>query len=130
MGTRERGQLPKDLLRARSRFQAWRRWRPAGGRIPQPLWALAVRLVSRQGVSRTATVLGLDYYGLKERAEAAGDQPRSSSPAFVELPSPVVVGKQCLIELDDGAGATLRVQLVGYDVTEVGALTRGFWNAD
>src|ERR1700676_3131215 len=122
-------QLPKDLLRARSRFQACRRWRPAGGRIPQPLWALAVRLVSRQSVRRTAAVLGLDYYRLKKQAEVAADQPRSSSPAFVELPSPVVVGKQCLVELDNGTGASLRVQRVGYDAAEVGALTRGFWNA-
>jgi hypothetical protein len=130
MGATERGQLPTDLLRARSRFQAWRRRRPAGGRIPQRLWTLAVRLVNRHGVSRTAAVLGLDYYGLKERAEAAAEPPRSSSPAFVELPSPVVVGKQCLFELDDGAGATMRVQLVGYDAAEVGALARGFWNAE
>lgn len=129
MGTSECGHLPKDLLQARSRFQAWRRCRPAGGRIPQPLWALAVRLVSRHGVSRTAAVLGLDYYRLKKQAEVAADQPRSSSPAFVELPSPVVVGKQCLVELDNGAGASMRVQLVGYDAAEVGALTRGFWNA-
>jgi len=130
MGATERGQLPTDLLRARSRFQAWRRQRPAGGRIPHWLWALAVRLASRHGVSRTAAVLGLSYYGLKERAEAAADQPRSSSPAFVELPSPVVVGKQCLLELDNGAGATMRVQLVGYDAAEIGALARGFWNAE
>ena len=41
-----------------------------------------------------------------------------------------MVGKQCLVELDNGTGATLRVQLVGYDAAEVGVLTRGFWNAD
>jgi hypothetical protein len=31
------------------------------------LWALAVRLVSRHGISRTATALGLDYSSLKKR---------------------------------------------------------------
>ena len=49
---------------------------------------------------------------------------------FVELPSPVVVSKQCLVELDNRAGATMRVQLVGYDVADVEALARSFWNAD
>jgi hypothetical protein len=66
----------------------------SGRRIPQTLWTLAVRLVKTHGVSRTATALGLDYYRLKKQAEKTGDQPQSSGPAFVELPSPVVVGKQ------------------------------------
>ena len=101
----------------------------SGDRIPQPLWALAVRLAKAHGVSRTATVLGLDYYSLKKRAEAAASQPQSSGPAFVELPSPVLVGKQCRFELDNGAGATMRVQLVGYDAADVEALSRSFWNA-
>ena len=44
---------------------ARRRGRDAAvvGRIPQQLWALAVRLVSRHGVSRTAAVLGHNYPG-------------------------------------------------------------------
>ena len=128
MGAIERGALPQDLARARSRFQAWRCRRQRGGRIPAGLWALAVRLVQRHGVSRTATALSLDYYGLKERAEQGADQPQASGPAFIELPSPVMVGKQCLVELDNGAGAILRLQLVGYDAADVEALSH-FWNA-
>jgi len=118
--------LSEDLVRGRSRFQAWRRRRQAGSRIPRSLWALAVRLANTHGISCTATALGLDYYGLKKRAQAAAGQLQSSSPAFVELPSPVVVGKQCLFELDKGAGATLRVQLVGYDTADIEALARSF----
>jgi len=124
MGT---NQLPEDLTRARSRFQAWRR--KPGSRIPKPLWALAVRLVKTHGVSRTATVLGLDYYGLKKQVEAAAEKPKSSKPAFVELPSPLGIGKQCRFELDNGAGACLHVQLVGYDTADLEALARGFWSA-
>jgi hypothetical protein len=63
---------------------------------------------------------------LKKRAQAAAGQPQSSSPAFVELPSPAVVSKQCLFELDKGAGATLRVHLVGYDTADIEALARSF----
>ena len=123
-------QLPEDLTRARSRFQAWRRGRrKPGGRIPKPLWALAVRLVKTHGVSRTATVLGLDYYGLKKQVEVAGEKPKSSKPAFVELPSPLGIGKQGRFELDNGAGVCLRVQLAGYDTADLEALVRGFWSA-
>ena len=126
MGT---NQLPEDLTRARSRFQAWRRGRrKPGSRIPEPLWALAVRLVQTHGVSRTATVLGLDYYGLKKQVEAAAAKPKSSKPTFVELPSPLGIGKQGRFELDNGAGARLRVQLVGYDTADLEALARGFWS--
>jgi hypothetical protein len=129
MNASEHCGLPADLARARSRFQAWRGRRQVGGRIPQPLWALAVRLVARHGVSRTAAALRLDYYSLKERAEAVTSESPSSSPAFVELPSPVAVGKQCLVVLDNGAGASMRLQLLGYDAADVAALSH-FWNAD
>ena len=57
MGTKQRGQLPPDLVRGRSRFQAWREQRKPGSRIPQPLWATAIRLAKAHGVSRTAAVL-------------------------------------------------------------------------
>jgi hypothetical protein len=128
MGTSKRGQLPPDLVRGRSRFQAWWAQRKVGGRIPQALWAMATRLAKAHGVSRTAAVLRLDYYRLKNLAEAAASGPKSSGPAFVELTSPVLVAKQCRFELDNGAGATMRVQLVGFDAADIEALSRSFWN--
>src|SRR4051812_47442126 len=103
MRTRQRGELPKDLAQGRRRFQAWRERRQGARHIPQPLWDLAVRLVSQHGLSRTATALALDYYSLKKLVEAAGHQPPSPSPAFVELPTPLVVSMQALFELDNGA---------------------------
>jgi len=75
-------------------------------------------------------LLGLDYYRLKKRTDVATSEPRSSASAFVELPSPVVVGKQCVVELDNGAGARMRMQLMSYDAADVEALTRSFWNAE
>jgi hypothetical protein len=88
---------------------------------------MAIRLAKAHGVSRTAAVLRLDYYRLKKLADPAPGEPQSSGPAFVELTPPVLVGKQCRFELDDGAGATMRVHLVGYDAADVEALSRGFW---
>jgi hypothetical protein len=130
MGAIERGPLPADLLQARNRFQAWRGRRKLGKRIPQPLWTLAVRLAKAHGVSRTAATLGLDYYSVQKRAEAAATPPQSVGPAFVELTSPVMgLAKQCRFELDNGAGATMRVELIGYDAADVEALSRSFWNA-
>src|SRR5437660_865675 len=110
MGAWPSNELPSDLQHAQNRFRAWRQRRQRGERIPQELWTLAVRLVPSHGISRTAMALGLDYYGLKRRTEEAADQPQRSSPAFVELPTSLAVGKQALFELDQGAGISKRMQ--------------------
>jgi hypothetical protein len=90
---------------------------------------VAVRLAKMHGVSRTAAALGLDYYSLKKRTESPATPRQSGGPAFVEFTSPAMVAKQCRFELDNGSGASMRVQLVGYDAADVEALARGFWNA-
>lgn len=121
--------LPQDLVRAQSRFQAWRG--QGGGRIPQALWNLAVCLAKIHGVSRTATALGLDYYGLKKKLQAAAEAEPSRNLAFVELPAPpLVAGKQCHFEWDNGAGCSRRLHLVGYEATEIEVLARSFWKGE
>ena len=131
MAARKRGELPDDLLRGRDRFQAWRSRRPtAGSPIPPSLWRLAVRLAQTPGISRTATVLGLNYHRLQQHVEAAAaPQVPSSEPAFVELPAPALFGKQCQFELANGTGATMRVQLTGFDAADIEALALSFWSA-
>jgi len=134
-----RSDLPRDLVRARSRFQAWREL-GTGGPIPPSLWKSAIRLASIHGVSRTAATLRLDYYTLRQRvhaagrvqaAQAAGDEAQSSTPAFVEVATPpMVFGTQCRFELDKGAGVIRRMCLVGYDAAEIEMLARRFWNAE
>jgi hypothetical protein len=125
MGANE---LSADLLRARRRFEAWRRQHQRGCRLPQALWNRAVRLAARHGISRTSSALRLDYYTLKRRlAEVPASQPSS---AFVELPAPLMVGKQCLVEFDSAAGARLRMDLRGYDTADLEALARSLWSAD
>src|SRR6516164_3264659 len=106
MGASECRGLPPDLAQGRTRFEAWRRERKLGERIPRPLWDLAVRLAKVHGVSRTATALGLDYYGLQRRIGTAAAPAPSSNPAFVEVSAPILVGKECRLEFDNGAGAT------------------------
>ena len=125
------GELPKDLLRGRNRFRAWREGRRTRGRIPDALWALAVRLVKSHGINRTARALGVDYYSLKNRAESAAEsESPSHAPTFVELPAPAMAGKQCLFELSNAAGASLRVQLLGYDTVDIETLARAVWSAE
>ena len=63
--------LPAWLERLRRRFDRWRDTRDGRRRIPQGLWASAVKAASRYGLNPTARALGLDYYSLKKHVEAA-----------------------------------------------------------
>jgi hypothetical protein len=129
MGGRQRREVPLGLAEARDRFQVWRRRREPRSRIPEPLWALAVKLAAAHGVHRTASTLKLDYYSLKRRVESAEYREDAKAPAFIELPSAVAGGRECVIEFEDGRGVSLRVHLRGYDATDVVAIARSFRDA-
>ena len=90
---------------------------------------MAVQLTKAHGVYRTSAALGLDYYSLKKRTESPATPRQSDGPAFVEFTAPAMVAKQCRFEFDNGSGATMRVQLVGYDAADIEALSRSFWDA-
>ena len=129
MGRRKRAGVPSGLLGLEKRFAEWRRTRRRGARIPERLWKSAARMAEKYGVNQTATVLKLEYYALKRRVEERSSE-ASSGPAFVELPAAVVHASECVVEFEDGVGASLRVHLKGAEVPDLLALGRNFWNAD
>lgn len=114
-------------------FETWRRTRPARSPIPEPLWALAVAHARAAGVHATARRLRLNYHALKQRVEAAGGAgtPRASTaPAFIE----VVAGglgpagaAECVIDLADARGATMRIALKSATLPELAALSQSLW---
>ena len=69
MDTREKPGLPARLEALLRRFEGWRGIRKPCSRIPDPLWAAAVKLVGKYGLCRTARTLRVDYYSLKKRVE-------------------------------------------------------------
>jgi hypothetical protein len=121
--------LPACVESTRERFEKWRRERPSRGcRIPTELWAAAARCARQFGYYRTAHVLGLDSGKLKRQAEAPGKgQPRRSVPGFVELLGP---GRgtlaECVVEMENGAGVKLRMELRGSAVPDLVELARRF----
>lgn len=157
--------LPARLERVRQRFERWRRRRQVGARIPEALWASAVKAAGRYGVHRTARALGVDYYSLKRRVEgqvpaakrstakpaaqnrptghgvprrrskrasavATAPAPRATGEtAFLELSPPGWPGcGECSVELESPSGAKMRVQLRGFAMPDLAALSRSFWN--
>ena len=74
--------------------------------------------------------MGLDYYSLKRHVDEQSVVTNSAA-AFIELPSaPLAAGSECIIELEDGTGASMRIQLKGTELPDLLALGRSFWNAE
>lgn len=133
MGGYSSNRVPPRLERAAVRFAQWRQTRRVGARIPEPLWQLASRLAASYGVSRTAVLLGLDYYSLQRRTESqpssAAPQQAVDTPAFIELPgSTLAPASECVLEFENAAGSKLRVHCKGAAIPDLVALGRSLWN--
>ena len=152
--------LPARMEGVRRRFERWRRTRQSRSRIPEPLWAAAVKVAGRFGIHRTAKTLLLDYYSLKRRVEreAGAKRPTATkrrgesksgvraskapascvtSPAsdaaatFVELPTPVWAAcGECMLELERPGGSKMRVHLKGLPTPDLAAISRSLWQAE
>jgi len=121
--------LPAALGVAAGRFAAWRSSR-TDHRIPEDLWSVAADLGARYGVSRTSRALRVRYYDLKARIEGATRgvvvEPAASS-SFVEiLTAPAASPAECVVEIENGSGAKMRVHLKGPGTAELVALSRAF----
>ncbi|HEY5657720.1 MAG TPA: hypothetical protein VIY27_08005 [Myxococcota bacterium] len=129
MRSRTAQKPPPRLEAGRQRFERWRSECEPRTRIPEALWTLASELGVEFGVHRTARALRLNYDALKARVMVAQAGNGSGEPArgFVEVFAGSVPGaRQCMVELEDGHGARMRVHLDGVDAAMLGALTSAF----
>ncbi len=119
----------------RREFEHWRRTRRARSAIPTRLWALAVEHAREAGVHATARRLRLNYYALKQRVQGAGGSRTagaSVAPAFVEVVTaglPPAGVSECVIDLADAWGATMRIALKSPALPDLAALSQGFWRS-
>jgi len=123
---RPAGDILSDV---RGQFERWRKRRRRGTRIPTALWQAAVAAAGEHGVSKTAQELSLDYYKLKERVKSEPTPPSASSTGrgFLEIPL-TSTAPECVLELEDGQGSRLRVELKGAAPAELETLARAFWS--
>ena len=138
MNTRQKLDLPARLEGVRRRFERWRQSHRVRSRIPDSLWAAAVKAAGTYGVCRTARALRVNYYALKKRVEqgSATGLPEGGAIAFLELAPhadhglaaiPTGTG-ECTMELEDVDGAKMRVHLKGFEAPDLASLSRSFWN--
>lgn len=136
MSTRKTHGLPARLEGVRQRFEGWRRTGKVRSRIPEALWASAVKMAGTYGLHRTAKALSVNYYTLKKRVEReAAVAPRAPEggavATFVELAPSLGPGTcECTLELKDSGGAKMRVHLNAVATPDLAALSRSFWRVE
>jgi len=132
MKHRSHSQVPAKLADGRQQFERWRSQHKPYTHIPEPLWSLATELAREFGLNRTASMMRLDYYGLKKRLERPGlddASPATDGPSFLELlPVQATPAVECTIECQNAAGTQIRIQLKGRDLPDLTGLCGELWS--
>ena len=120
--------IPAEIEATRIKFEKWRNGRTSQERIPESLWSEAVGLARRYGTWPAARALRLDYNKLKERAIAGNQRPAlNSTTTFVEVIPPGAGVSSCIVEMENGRGARMRIEWKGGGADLTG-LSRTFWD--
>lgn len=127
-----KAKVPARLDRGRKRFEAWQRQHKTRCRLPEPLWATAVKLAQEYGLNRTARILRLEYNGLKKRMAATAPESSTADPApFVQLlGSELTTATECVMECEDVHGTKLRLHIKGPRLPDLAALIGKLWNGE
>jgi len=132
MNARKTRDLPAPLEDVRRRFAEWRRTHRARSRLPNALWAAAVKMAGKYGLHCTARALPVEYYALKKRVEqrftpARGRRKSRPLAAFMELPPLPPAGTcDCILEMEDAVGVKMRFQMKTAALPDLAVLCRSF----
>ena len=122
-----RSRSVRDLASARLAFERWRSRSDRRRAIPEPLWRAAAELAREHGVSKTSRELRLDYYALARRVSP--DPSPVAAGRFVEVALPALGGPPTgRLELEDGRGVRLRIELTGAAVNGLESIARALWS--
>jgi hypothetical protein len=118
------------LEEAKARFEEWRRNRKGKSSIPDELWASAVEVARKEGVSRASSELRVEWNQLKRRMAAMSRAtPKRVPPAFVELVASSGASlPECTIEVE-GRRCKLRIELKGASASYLATLSRELWES-
>ena len=124
------GTLPA-LKRAERRFEQWRRAKRGREPISDGLWAAAARAAAEIGVNRASRALGLNHTALQAEVRKRTNGPareREAVPEFLSVPLPMAGGgPECIMEIENGQGAKLRIHLKGPATADLASLAGVLW---
>lgn len=121
----------QTLSHVKEQFKIWRKTRKSPRPIPKKLWAAAVSLTAKHSISQISKELVLDYTTLKKRAAIKEkDNAASISPAdFIEINlEPPAAVAECIVEMQDIAGAKMRMHFRGKTDFDLLQLAEAFWS--
>ena len=121
----------QTLSQVKEQFKTWRKTRKSPRPIPAELWAAAAGLTAKHSISQISKELALDYTSLKNRvAVKKKTNAAKMSPAdFIEvnLETPAAVA-ECIVEMQDIAGAKMRMHFRGKTDFDLLQLAKAFWS--
>ena len=128
----KRHAVPNQSLReVKEQFKNWRKTRKSPRPIPVNLWAAAVSLTSKYSISQISRELVLDYSTLKKRAVIKKKDAAVSTnpPDFIEVNlEPAAAAAECIVEMQDIAGAKMRMHFRGKTDFDLLQLAKAFWS--
>ena len=131
MRQKKHAALSQSLRQVKEQFKTWRKTRKSPRPIPENLWAAAVSLTANHSISQIAKELVLDYSTLKRRVRVKNKDGAVSTnpPDFIEvnLEPPAAVA-ECIVEMQDIAGAKMRMHFRGKTDFDLLELAKAFWS--
>lgn len=119
----------RSLSEVKERIEAWRQNRKKRRPMPEELWEQAAGLSEEYSLHEISKALRLNHSALKKRVqpERASAQ-KELIPTFIELEVPrAPVIAECIIEMQDGAGGMMRMQIRGKTDLDLLELGKAFW---
>ena len=121
----------QNLAEVKEQFKTWHKDRKGLRPIPKKLWAAAVSLTTQHSISQISKELVVDYSALKKRAAVKKkDTAAKMSPTdFIEVNlEPPVAVSECIVEMQDIAGAKMRMHFRGKTDFDLLELAKAFWS--
>ncbi len=123
--------LKPTLEDVKNQFNSWRKNRAGRTPIPAELWEAAINLFNFQNysVSKISKELKLNYTDFKKHLQSKSIPiiKDVQSPAFIELDYHSTFPQECVIEMEDGSGAKMKMCFRGTTDLDLLELGRSFW---
>jgi hypothetical protein len=119
------------ISEVKEQFKTWRRTRKKPRPIPEKLWTAAISLSANHCLSQISKELVIDYSRLKKRvlAKKKTKSASMSSSGFIEVNlDPPAAVSECIVEMQDIAGAKMRMHFRGKTDFDLLQLAKTFWS--